>query len=112
MNASEASAHYQDKCDDALEAVQSVSRRSDQVDIDVADIRNKLAASLRNFSKRSSIAIKLLYAGPKRAKGIYEDSDSSDDEPTIRRGVEDDSTDGPNETVFLIYLCVHISRIG
>lgn len=111
MNASEASAHYQDKCDDALEGVQSVSRRSDP-DIDVADIRNKLAASLRNFSKRSSIAIKLLYAGPKRAKGIYEDSDSSDDEPTIRRAVEDDSTNGPNETVFLIYLCVHISRIG
>ena len=101
----------QDKCDDALDAVQAASIGTSHDDTELAEIRQALATSLRAFTKCSSKAIKRLYAGPKRAKGVYEDTESEDSDV-------DDHLDnhltadldglhhGPNETVFLIYLWV------
>lgn len=79
----------------------------------MAQIRQNLAASIRVFTRCSSKAIKRLYAGPKREQGIYggdtgHDPDSDDESHNAEHfKVDIDSlSDGPNETVFLIYLCV------
>ena len=69
---------------------------------DFSTTRGALASSLKDFTQSSSRAIKRLYAGPRREKGIYEDIDyESGEEPVAKL---DEVGEGPNETVFLIYL--------
>ena len=60
-----------------------------------------LSQTLQDFIKCSNRAIKRLYAGPRRERGILRDpsNDSDEDEPRDLGGI----LDGPNETVFLIY---------
>ena len=88
--------------------MQKISSKKDHDVQELAGIRSKLGTSLKDFNKCSSTAIKRLYAGPRRAKGIYEDSDSdsSTDGGHEHEHVDIDveSVEGPNETVFLIYL--------
>ncbi|KAK8854671.1 hypothetical protein IAR55_003410 [Kwoniella newhampshirensis] len=109
-------------CDEALEAVQALSRHDQNLQVDLPRIRADLAASLKDFSMSSSRAIKRVYAGPRRRRGIYrdEESDESDsgsdgcaesqqfsevDSPDGNDDVngDQDSLGGPNEVVFLIY---------
>ena len=97
-------ADNQSRCDDALDAVQLTSQQRSS-EVDLAEIRNTLASSLTLFTQSSSRAIKRLYAGPRRERGVYEDSDSDSDDRESSRELDDVSS-GPNETVFLIYLCV------
>lgn len=102
-------AHRKDDCQEALEAVQSISKRKHQTGDGVSDLRHKLASSLRKFNVCSSRAIKRLYAGPRRQKGVYEHSigSESEDEHDSKSSVSidiEDHDEGPNETVFLIYL--------
>lgn len=64
-----------------------------------------MANALRDFSRSASRAIKRIYAGPRRRKGIYKsdsDSSSSDEEHDESDDLVED--DGPNEVVFLVYL--------
>nr|XP_018261601.1 uncharacterized protein I303_06041 [Kwoniella dejecticola CBS 10117]OBR83759.1 hypothetical protein I303_06041 [Kwoniella dejecticola CBS 10117] len=106
------------RCDEALEAVQLLSQHElHNSPVDLSTIRENLARSLKDFSNSSSRAIKRVYAGPKRRRGIYEsDSDSSDGESSgspsdhERDDKEKDEdldkgniVGGPNETVFLVY---------
>ncbi|WRT68516.1 uncharacterized protein IL334_005492 [Kwoniella shivajii] len=100
------------RCDEALEAVQALSQDdSHQPSVNLVSIRENLAKSLKDFSTSSSRAIKRVYAGPQRKRGIYEsdpDSDSSSISETSS-SEEDGDLDkgnvigGPNETVFLVY---------
>ncbi|WVQ95062.1 hypothetical protein IAU59_002154 [Kwoniella sp. CBS 9459] len=101
------------RCDEALEAVQALSRHSiHQSSIDLLTIQEDLAKALADSSESSSRAIKRVYAGPRRAKGVYEsDSDSEcafdpagdgASEVSDLRSVEGQE-EGPNETVFLVY---------
>ena len=97
----------QDYCEEALESIQTVSKRENQTSAGISEIRNQLASSLRKFSISSSQAIKRLYAGPRRRTGIYGDDGESesggeDTDESTPRG--EDPSGGPNETVFLIYL--------
>lgn len=119
----------QTRCDQALEAVQALSQARQMPCIDLPLIRSKLATSLKEFTLSSSRAIKRVYAGPRRKKGVYfkTDPSSSDSgesesdvesekiygngnecklEATENLPVEDqpDINHGPNETVFWIYL--------
>jgi hypothetical protein len=88
-----------------LEAVQSISQDFNPADLSIGEVRNKLAGSLKDFSTKTSIAIKRLYAGPKRAKEIHRGSDLSGSENEGLLDIENGSLpEGPNETVFLIYL--------
>jgi hypothetical protein len=104
-----AEADQKDKCDDALEAVQSLST-SGQVDL--PGLRGALESSLRDFNDSATRAIKRLYAGPKREKGMYHDHghDSDSDSGSGSGSDSDEGTKnldestGPNETVFLVYL--------
>ena len=70
---------------------------------------------MREFNGSATRAIKRLYAGPKREKGVYHDKDSGSSESwsdSGDEGTEDlDESTGPNETVFLIYLYVSVFRI-
>jgi hypothetical protein len=101
-------AYTQDNCDDALEAVQSISSRKHHDAEELTRIRSELGTALKEFNKCSSTAIKRLYAGPRRAKGIYEDSGSDSSSESGRdhehAEIDAESFEGPNETVFLIYL--------
>jgi hypothetical protein len=64
---------------------------------------------LREFNDSATRAIKRLYAGPKREKGMYHDREDSDSD-SGDEGTEDlDESTGPNETVFLVYLYVSIT---
>lgn len=65
--------------------------------------RSTLASSLKDFTRSSSIAIKRLYAGPRRERGIYEDCEGVSDSEEISPAW-DEVGEGPNETVFLLYL--------
>jgi hypothetical protein len=98
-------ADQQDKCDDALEAVQSLSTSGEA---DLPALRSALERSLKEFNDSATRAIKKLYAGPKREKGMYHDKDSGSSESgsdSGDEGTEDlDESTGPNETVFLAYL--------
>lgn len=119
----------QTRCDQALEAVQALSQARQMPYINLPLIRSKLAISLKEFTLSSSRAIKRVYAGPRREKGVYfkADSSSSDDgesgsdeeseksygarskckfEAAEDLPLEDqpDINHGPNETVFWIYL--------
>lgn len=93
-------------CDDALDAIEDVI--TDGAPTDLADIRMAVSKALADFSKSASTAIKRIYAGPRRRRGVY-DSDSSDsahedvnmDAVLVQDGEEDD---GPNEVIFLVYL--------
>jgi hypothetical protein len=100
-------ADKQDKCDDALEAVQSLSTSGEA---DLPALRSALERSLKEFNDSATRAIKRLYAGPKREKGVYHDKDSGSSESgsdSGDEGTEDlDESTGPNETVFLVYLYV------
>jgi hypothetical protein len=92
-------------CDEALDAVQALSRTETEPLLDLAGIRESLALALKEFNRSSSAAIKRLYAGPRRAKGVYEDGrDSSSDDEKDEVEELDEVADGPNEAVFLIYL--------
>ncbi|WVW85494.1 hypothetical protein I302_107532 [Kwoniella bestiolae CBS 10118] len=108
------------RCDEALEAVQLLSEHDlHKSPVNLVDIRENLAKSLKEFSNSSSRAIKRVYAGPKRRRGIYEsDSDSSDDDHSEDDSSSEDEREekeknedldkgniigGPNETVFLVY---------
>jgi len=89
-------------CEDALEAVQAATKQS-SAPAELSSSRTALASSLKDFTQSSSRVIKQLYAGPKRERGLYEDSD--DDTPVDATTPElGEMADGPNETVFLIYL--------
>jgi hypothetical protein len=99
-------ADKQDKCDDALEAVQSLSTSGE---VDLPGLRGSLEESLRDFNDSATRAIKRLYAGPKREKGMYhhrdhDDSDSDIDSEGDEATENLDESTGPNETVFLVYL--------
>ncbi|ORY35739.1 hypothetical protein BCR39DRAFT_511847 [Naematelia encephala] len=89
-------------CDDALDAVHTFAKRHESTGIDLAGIRNNLATSLREFVKSSSTAIKRVYAGPKRERGLYGDQDANSSDESFA-ALEEDEVEGPNETVFLIY---------
>ncbi|WVR09502.1 hypothetical protein IAU60_006570 [Kwoniella sp. DSM 27419] len=117
------------RCDEALEAVQTLSQDGRQPFIDLLAIRMNLACSLSDFSTACSRVIKRVYAGPIRERGIYlaesgldPDSDSESDTdhvasspssadslPKLDDGLNPDLDhkeslqDGPNETVFLVY---------
>ncbi|GFZ50881.1 hypothetical protein JCM24511_08639 [Saitozyma sp. JCM 24511] len=98
--------HLVAQCHEALDAVQTLSRTETDPQLDLPGIRESLARSLKEFTRSSSTAIKRLYAGPRRAKGVYEDgSSSSGEEGDDGDSVDelDELADGPNETVFLIY---------
>jgi hypothetical protein len=75
-------------------------------------LRSALERSLKEFNDSATRAIKRLYAGPKREKGMYhgrEDGDSNSDSGD--EGTEDlEESTGPNETVFLVYL--YVTSIG
>jgi len=87
-----------------LEAVQSLSTSGEA---DLPALRSALEGSLREFSDSATRAIKRLYAGPKREKGMYHGRDDSDSD-SGDEGTEDlDESTGPNETVFLVYLYVN-----
>ncbi|WVQ80167.1 hypothetical protein IAT38_002272 [Cryptococcus sp. DSM 104549] len=113
-------------CDAALEAVQALARHDQAATVDLTQIRANLAASLKDFTQSSSRAIKRVYAGPKRKRGVYSkagspgvdssdsdsDSESSGGDSTEGDKKEGDGLpiagqsqlrDGPNETVFWIY---------
>ncbi|WVO14425.1 hypothetical protein L204_102058 [Cryptococcus depauperatus] len=120
-------------CDQALEAVQALSKSGQTTSIDLSSIRSSLVLSLKDFSRYSSRAIKRVYAGPRRKGGVYlkrrhEERTSVNDNDIISSSDEDevnhirDETyvnggdkqeedllnqkqlnDGPNETVFWIY---------
>ncbi|EIW68238.1 hypothetical protein TREMEDRAFT_32574, partial [Tremella mesenterica DSM 1558] len=91
-----------DRCDDALECVEAVAHSSNLGEMDLDATRSSLATSLKEFNKSSSRAIKRLYAGPRREKGIYEeDGDSDSDDTEIIDLAE--TAHGPNETVFFVY---------
>ncbi|WVF67567.1 hypothetical protein IAT40_002325 [Kwoniella sp. CBS 6097] len=101
------------RCDEALEAVQALSHHSiHQSSIDLLTIQENLATALADFSESSSRAIKRVYAGPRRARGVYEsDSDSDCAFDPAGDGASEVSNlqseegleEGPNETVFLVY---------
>lgn len=92
-----------DVCEDAFEALQAISGNSAATVEAFEKIRSDLAAKLKLFSRSSGRAIKRLYAGPKRAKEVLEDGiDNSDDEDSQPENTPSPS-EGPNETVFLIY---------
>lgn len=114
----------QDGCEDALEAVEGLFTSSGNTGhTALGPLRTTLAEQIRTFTRSSSVAIKRLYAGPRRRKEIYQDSgdssssESEGDGPTAHHSPEGHSdgvdtpaldpvatTDGPNEAVFLIYL--------
>ncbi|WWC71453.1 uncharacterized protein I206_105409 [Kwoniella pini CBS 10737] len=106
------------RCDQALEAVQLLSQHElHKSAVDLITIRADLAQSLQVFSSSSSRAIKRVYAGPKRRRGIYEsDSDTSDGETSSISSISESEANekhedldkgniigGPNETIFLVY---------
>ncbi|OCF31531.1 hypothetical protein I316_06730 [Kwoniella heveanensis BCC8398] len=101
------------RCDEALEAVQALSHQSiHKASIDLPSIQENLATALADFSESSSGAIKRVYAGPRRARGVYEiDSDSDCAFDPAGDGAsevsdlrdEEGLEEGPNETVFLVY---------
>jgi hypothetical protein len=96
-------ADTQAKCDDALEAVQSLSQATSG-QVDLPSLRNALGSSLKQFNDSATRAIKRLYAGPKREKGMYHGSDSDDSDGGVIEDLDDSTATGPNETVFLVYL--------
>lgn len=106
------------QCDEALDAIEEVisaRSRSDTDEADVPGVRAAVAGALQDFSKSSSRAIKRIYAGPRRRKGVYasdsEGSSSSSGEetegPTLPAAVAaevEEEDDGPNEVIFVVYL--------
>ncbi|WWC90598.1 uncharacterized protein L201_005534 [Kwoniella dendrophila CBS 6074] len=113
--AGEQMSNLNNKCDAALEAVQLLSQHDlHQSTVDLNTIQEDLAKSLKEFSLSSSRAIKRVYAGPKRRRGIYESDSSGNESPdsssedTAEEAIEEDfdqgnMVGGPNETVFLVY---------
>ncbi|WVQ72128.1 hypothetical protein IAR50_001673 [Cryptococcus sp. DSM 104548] len=77
------------QCDKALEAVQALARADQTPQINLSAIRANLSASLNDFSKYSSRAIKRIYAGPRKEREIYAKSTSESDESSS-------SSDGEN----------------
>lgn len=72
---------------------------------------------MREFNDSATRAIKRLYAGPKREKGMYHDHDhdidSDESSDSGDEGTENlDESTGPNETVFLVYLYVLLLGLG
>jgi len=73
-------------------------------DVDFPRVNAGVAEALRTFSRSSSRAIKRVYAGPRRRKGVYgSDSSSSDESPEHSSDSDSDDDEGPNEVVFLVY---------
>jgi hypothetical protein len=100
-------AHLKSRCDEALDAVHALSSSSSAHQVDLGVLRQHLKTSLGEFNTSAGRAIKRLYAGPRRAKGYHHHSSSgSDDSQADVDAVERSGgkPDGPNETVFLIYL--------
>ncbi|WOO77198.1 uncharacterized protein LOC62_01G000785 [Vanrija pseudolonga] len=98
------------RCDEALDAIEDVTYPEAQstVDANLTEIRTSLATALQNFSRASSRAIKRVYAGPRRRRGILpgkngESSSSSDEEGSGGDKAVDDHSTGPNEVIFLVY---------
>ncbi|GMK57518.1 hypothetical protein CspeluHIS016_0403520 [Cutaneotrichosporon spelunceum] len=101
------------RCDDALDAIEQVMGAESKEDTEEADVpgtRSAVAKALHDFSRSSGRAIKEIYAGPRRSKGIFDletDSSSSDEEEEQRQPLpiagKDDDEDGPNEVIFLVY---------
>lgn len=95
------------KCDEALDAIEDVI--TEGATTDLGDIRMDVSAALGAFSKSSSTAIKRIYAGPRRRRGVYDsdgsDSESgSDDLAHLAPPDNEFDDDGPNEVIFLVYL--------
>ncbi|WVQ80107.1 hypothetical protein IAT38_002208 [Cryptococcus sp. DSM 104549] len=86
-----------DRCDEALAAVQQLSQR-DPSEVDLTGIRASLADSLTQFRFITSRAIKQVYAGPIKEGGDVSEEDEG--ETTEDTGL---LKDGPNDTVFWIY---------
>ncbi|TYJ52312.1 hypothetical protein B9479_007098 [Cryptococcus floricola] len=86
-------------CDQALDAVQGLSRK-DSIDTHtLVSVRSNLADALQTFKEAAGEAITKLYVG---ADGSHGGSVGSEhEEATLHEG--EDSGNGPNETVFLIY---------
>lgn len=104
-------ANAKTRCDEALDAIEDVTYPEAQstVDANLAEIRTALGTALQNFSRSSSRAIKRVYAGPRRRRGILPDkngesSSSSDEEGSGNHKAADDHSAGPNEVIFLVYL--------
>ncbi|TXT15657.1 hypothetical protein VHUM_00160 [Vanrija humicola] len=98
------------RCDEALDAIEDVTYPEAQstIDANLTEVRTSLATALQNFSRSSSRAIKRVYAGPRRQRGILpgkngESSGSSDEEGVLGDKAPDDHSDGPNEVIFLVY---------
>lgn len=100
------SLNHQSRCDDTLEAVQALSL-TDGDSVDLSRLRNQLSTSLREFNQSATRAIKRLYAGPRREKEFQSDHDNGhvpDHARSPELETDDDQAEGPNETVFLVYL--------
>jgi hypothetical protein len=70
---------------------------------DVRHVRDNLASSLDKFTTSSSIAIRRLYAAPRRRKNIMSEPREGDLDGEYGADLNG-ALVGPNETVFLIYL--------
>ncbi|WVQ80164.1 hypothetical protein IAT38_002269 [Cryptococcus sp. DSM 104549] len=100
------------RCDEALDAVQALSRHDVNGNVNLLIVRSNLANALHAFRESSNKAIARVYAGP----GIRRTSSSGSSSGRTssasgRSGEGRESTvfsretrqDGPNEAVFLIY---------
>lgn len=95
----------QDKCDEGLNSIQAIIRDNSSETTNLVDIRTDLNTALRDFTQSSSRAIKRLYAGPRREQGIYDTSLSEESGEEDEKSTDSGShMEGPNETVFLLYL--------
>jgi len=109
MSSSDKAADQSEKgnCNDALNAVRDVVETKPSESSRLSELRGKTSNSLRDFNQSSSRAIKRLYAGPRRERGIYHhdsESGSASSEDDTDSSADDSQKAGPNETVFLIYL--------
>lgn len=92
----------QSRCDDTLQAVQAFSL-TDGDQVDISRLRNGLSTALREFNQSATRAIKRLYAGPRREKEFLSSHDTGH-ERSPELETDEDQVEGPNETVFLVYL--------
>lgn len=84
-----------------LEALQTLSIGSGDK-VNIPDLRDRLSLALRDFNSSATRAIKRLYAGPKRENGVHPNALGMDEGDLDK----EEADDGPNETVFLVYLYV------
>ena len=83
--------------------MQAATKQSAITEDVLSNVRDALASSLKEFTLSSSRAIKRLYAGPRREKGVWSDSDSGSDNGQATLPTRN-TAEGPNEAVFHVYL--------